>query len=127
MNFKLLPGMFSFSFFIMLQAVMDQLNWQIGKLVLARTSGSESIAVYSVGVQINSLFLMFSCAILGVFSPQIYKLAQEKNAIEKLSELFCKVARFQYFIVFLFGFRLLYLGKVSYFFGQVKDILIRIM
>lgn len=78
MNFKLLPGMFSFSFFIMLQAVMDQLNWQIGKLVLARTSGSESIAVYSVGVQINSLFLMFSCAILGVFSPQIYKLAQEK-------------------------------------------------
>lgn len=111
MNFKLLPGMFSFSFFIMLQAVMDQLNWQIGKLVLARTSGSESIAVYSVGVQINSLFLMFSAAILGVFSPQIYKLVQEKNAIEKLSELFCKVARFQYFIVFFIWISFVIFGK----------------
>lgn len=95
----------------MLQAVMDQLNWQIGKLVLARTSGSESIAVYPVGVQINSLFLMFSAAILGVFSPQIYKLVQEKNAIEKLSELFCKVARFQYFVVFFIWISFVIFGK----------------
>lgn len=97
---SILPTLFNFSFWIMLQSVMDQLNWQIGKLVLVNVSGSTAVAVYSVGVQLNQLFITCSCAISGVFIPQVYKIINSKNAAEKLSDLFCRIGRLQYILLF---------------------------
>lgn len=120
MNFNLLPEMVIFSFFIMLQAITSQIYWEVGKLILAKISGSKHIAVYSVGIQINNMYMMFSTVIVNMFIPQIYKFSKETDGMKKISELFSKIGRIQYYVVvyiwiafFLFGknFLLLWLGE----------------
>lgn len=81
-----------FAGFIAIQAVMDQLNWQVDKFILARVSGADSVAVYSVGSTFNSYFLTISGAVSGVFVAEINRLAARKNDVG-LSSLFNKTSR----------------------------------
>ncbi len=99
-DWKVFKEMIYFSFFIFLQGIMDQFNWQIGKLILARICGSAAIAVYSVGLQFNMIFLSLSTVISGVFIPQVYQLIHEKKSVERLNSLFVKIGRCQFYIVF---------------------------
>lgn len=108
--FSLLPGMFSFSAFIFLQGIMDQLNWQLGKVLLSNFADSTAIAVYSVGLQIDLLFINFAGAFSGVVVPQIYQLVQE-SATDKLTQLWIKVGRYQFFVVYFIWVGFLFFGK----------------
>ena len=108
--FSLLPGMFSFSAFIFLQGIMDQLNWQLGKVLLSNFADSAAIAVYSVGLQIDLLFISFSGAFSGVVVPQIYQLVQD-GATDKLTQLWIKVGRYQFFVVYFIWIGFLFFGK----------------
>lgn len=110
MPFFLLPGMFSFSLFILLQGIMDQFNWQLGKVLLSNFADSTAIAVYSIGVQIDSLFISFSVAFSGVVVPGIYRLVQE-NATQEITELWLKVGRYQFYIVYFIWIGFLFFGK----------------
>ena len=84
--FYLLPGMLSFSVFLVLQGIMDQLNWHLGKILLSYVADSVAIAVYSVGLQIDLLFYGMANAVYGVVVPQIYRLVQEQK-LEELTQL----------------------------------------
>lgn len=97
--FYLLPGMFSFSVFLVLQGVMDQLNWHLGKILLSYVTDSATIAIYSVGLQIYFLFIGMSYAFYGVVVPQIYRLVQERK-LEELTQLWIKVGRYQFYVLF---------------------------
>lgn len=97
--FYLLPGMFSFSLFLVLQGIMDQLNWHLGKVLLSYVADSAAIAVYSVGLQIDLLFGGMASAFYGVVVPQIYKLVQEQK-LEELTQLWIKVGRYQFYVLF---------------------------
>ena len=90
-----------FSGFIVLQAIMDQLNWQIDKFILARTHGTTEISVYSVGATFNTYYMTFSSALSGVFIAQINKL-QAKKEKEKINELFIKSSRIFSYMIWLF-------------------------
>ena len=81
-----------FAGFIAIQAVMDQLNWQVDKFILARVSGADSVAVYSVGSTFNSYFLTISSAVSGVFIAEVNRMAARKKDVE-LSSLFIKTSR----------------------------------
>lgn len=94
----LLPGMATFSFFIFLQGLMDQLNWHLGKLLLANFADSAAIAVYTIGLQIDLLFITFSTAFSGVVMPQIYALVQAKEK-KGLSALWIQVGRYQFYVI----------------------------
>lgn len=96
--FYLLPGMLSFSIFIVIQGIGNQFQWQLGKVLLSYRADSSAIAVYSVGVQIFSVFANMSCAFYGVVVPQIYKLVQEQNR-EALTQLWIKVGRYQFYVL----------------------------
>lgn len=97
--FYLLPGMLSFSVFLVLQGIMDQLNWHLGKILLSYVADSVAIAVYSVGLQIDLLFGSMSSAFYGVVVPQIYRLVQEQK-LEELTQLWIKVGRYQFYVLF---------------------------
>ena len=95
----LLRDIIQFSGFIVFQSIMDQLNWQIDKFILARTHGTEEISIYSVGATFNTYYMTFSSALSGVFIAQINKL-QAQNLNEKLNNLFLKTSRiFSYLIL----------------------------
>ena len=108
--FSLLPGMFSFSIFILLQGIMDQFNWHLGKVLLSNFADSTAIAVYSIGVQIDSLFISFGVAFSGVVVPRIYQLVRE-NATQELTELWLKVGRYQFYVVYFIWLGFLFFGK----------------
>jgi len=108
--FSLLPGMFSFSIFILLQGIMDQFNWHLGKVLLSNFADSTAIAVYSIGVQIDTLFISFGVAFSGVVVPRIYQLVRE-NASQELSELWLRVGRYQFYVVYFIWLGFLLFGK----------------
>ena len=97
--FYLLPGMFSFSVFLVLQGIMDQLNWHLGKILLSYVADSAAIAVYSVGLQIDLMFGNMAGAFYGVVVPQIYRLVQEQK-LDELTQLWIKVGRYQFYVLF---------------------------
>lgn len=99
LDYQLFWLIMSFSVFIFIQSLMDQLNWQLDKFLLARFCGSGEIAVYSLGSQLNTYYIFFAGTISGVFLPQINKYVAMGNCDFELSSLFIKVARIQFIIV----------------------------
>lgn len=99
-NWKLLTEIASFSFYIFLWTIVDQLNWQIGRIILSNTSGSAAVAVFAVGTQFCMMFFVFSTAISGVFVPETYNLVHKSNASELLTSLMIKIGRLQFYVVF---------------------------
>ena len=94
----------------LLQGIMDQFNWHLGKVLLSNFADSTAIAVYSIGVQIDSLFIGFGVAFSGVVVPRIYQLVRE-NARQELSELWLRVGRYQFYVVYFIWLGFLLFGK----------------
>lgn len=99
-----------FSFFVFLQLLMDQINWQIDKFILGMFSGSIAVAIYSIGSQFNNYFIQFSGAIASVFTPRVHKLISQ-NDTNGITDLFIKVGRIQFMVVFFFYLAFLIFGQ----------------
>lgn len=99
------PGMLKnisqFICFIALQSVMDQLNWQIDKFILARTQGTSEISIYSIGSTFNTYFLMIGGAVSGIFIAEINRLVVTGDEI-RLNRLFRRTCKlFTYLVGFI--------------------------
>lgn len=93
-----------FSSFIFINQFVDVINWNLPNFILGITSGAKEVSIYGVANQIKNVFLTISTAISSVYIPQVYKLGNEKNTTQKLSELMCRIGEFQFLIVgYLFG------------------------
>ena len=111
----LLKEMFVFTFFIALNIVINQINLNIDKLLLARFKGTAMVAIYSVGFALYAYYETFSTSISNVFTPRIHKLVnaypdpQERRVA--LTDLFTRVGRIQYLILGLVESGLVFFGK----------------
>lgn len=110
-DWNLLFEIASFSVYIFLWSIVDQLNWQIGRIILSNTSGSAAVAVFAVGTQFCMMFLIFSTSLSGVFVPGVYKLVHENEALKKITDLMIKVGRLQFYIVFFIWLGFVVFGK----------------
>lgn len=106
-----LKEMWSFTFFIFLNQVIDQVNWGIDKFLLGRLAGITAVAVYGLGGQINSMYLYFSTSISNVFVPQVNKLVATTGDNGELTRLFTKVGRIQFMVMSLICTGFIFLGK----------------
>lgn len=102
-DFGLLKEIGSFSFFLFLNMIIDQINWSVDKFILGRVSGTSAVAVYGVGAQINSLYTLFSTSISSVFAPRVNRIAASKSdtMFQEFTDLFIKVGRIQSLVLFL--------------------------
>ena len=98
---SLLKEITVFSSFLLINLIIDQINWNVDKLILGHTSGTEEIAVYGVASQFNSLFMTFSTTISSVFSPRVNHIAvkQGKNYQIEFTKLIAKIGRIQWMIL----------------------------
>lgn len=117
-NFEkgLFKSLFAYSAFIALNMIIDQINWNIDKLLLARFKGTSIVAVYSVGYSLYNYYMSFSTAVSGVFTPRIHKIVNEtKDNLElqrrQLTNLFTRVGRIQLLILGLIGSGIVFFGK----------------
>ena len=95
----LLLELSSFTFFIFLNQVIEQINWSVDKFLLGRMSGTVSISVYSLAAQLNSIYIQFSSAVSEAFVPKIYRMIAEETDDSEISKLFIKVGRVQFIIL----------------------------
>lgn len=101
LQLSLLWEMWAFTFFIFLNQIIDQINWSVDKFLLGRISGTNSVAVYGVGAQINSMYLQMSVAISGIFVPRVNRIVAESDDETELTRLMSQVGRMQFAVLAL--------------------------
>lgn len=119
-QFNMLKSMFAFSFFIFLNQIVDQINWNIDKYIIARFYGAAAVAVYSIGASLNNYYVTISSTISNVFSPRINKLVSAETDDKLLTDLMIKVGRIQFFVLSLIFTGLVFFGEffiVGYYAG----------
>lgn len=98
LEFPLLKEMWSFTFFIFLNMIVDQINWSVDKFLLGRMIGTVAVAVYGVAGQLNSLYLSLSTAVSSVFIPKVNLAVAKEQDMKNVSSLFTRVGRIQFLI-----------------------------
>lgn len=111
----LFKSLFTYTVFIAINTVIDQINWNIDKLLLGRFRGTGEVAVYSVGYTLYQCYMLFSSSISGVFTPRIHKLVndtKEDGVAQRkaLTDLFTKVGRIQFVILGLVASGIVFFG-----------------
>ena len=86
--------------FIVVQSIIDQLNWQIDKFILARTHGTSEISIYTVGSTLNNYYMLIGAAVSGVFIAQINRLVAS-NDNEGLNRLYRKMCKLFTYLIML--------------------------
>lgn len=111
----LFSDLFAYTVFIAIELIVDQINWNIDKVLLARYKGTVMVAIYSVGYSLYTYYQTFSSSISGVFTPRIHKIVNSETSIEnqrtELTELFTKVGRIQFLILALIASGVVFFGK----------------
>lgn len=103
-DFRVMGEVASFSVFIALNSLIDQINWQVDKVILSAVRGSAATAVYGVAAQLNTMYAGASTAISGVFTPRIHRIAQEPDRTRRLAQyndLFIRTGRIQFLLLSL--------------------------
>jgi O-antigen/teichoic acid export membrane protein len=103
---KYINKIFSYSIWIFLGVLMDQLYWRSGHTILGIKSSTEEIAVYAIAILFISYYMTLSSAISGLFLPKATKMFVNKVSQNELTNLMIKVGRIQWFVIsnMLFGF-----------------------
>lgn len=110
-DLKILKNIFTYSFFIFLGTIVDQVNWSVDNFILGVISGSAAVSLYSVAIVVNNMFIMLSTTISGVMLPKISKMVSLSSSNEILTDEFIKVSRIQYYIIFFIASCLIIFGK----------------
>ena len=98
---KLFLETFVYSFYIFIQAIVLQVNVQLGKLVLSVKSTASAVASYSVAIQFYNMFADLSGAAGSVFLPKVSRINTEANKEEGLTNLMIRVGRLQFMLLSL--------------------------
>ena len=110
-NFTLLRTIWHFTFFIFLNQIIDQINWSVDRFLLGRMIGTVAVAVYGLGGQINSMYLMLSSSISSVFIPRVNKIVAESDDNHQLSLLFTRIGRIQFMVLSLIMTGFIFFGQ----------------
>lgn len=119
--------LFTYTVFIAINIIVDQINWNIDKILLARFKGTTMVAIYSVGYSLYVYYMSFSTSISSVFTPRIHQIVNEteldsKEQKEQLTNLFVKVGRIQFLILGWIASGLVLFGKqfIVYFWAGIS-------
>ena len=76
-----------FSFFIFLNAILDQVYWKTGQLILGAIVGTVIVAIYSVAIQLIIAYIGFSANVSTVFLPKLSALATQ-DSMDEINAIF---------------------------------------
>lgn len=109
-DLSLMKEMSLFSFYIFLNMIIDQINWNVDKYILGRIHGTVSVAVYGLATQLNFYYISASTAISNVFIPRVNKIVATNNDNNTLTKLMSRIGRIQFILlsliltgIFIFG------------------------
>lgn len=88
-----------YSFWILLNVIMDKIYWSTGQFVLGAVSGTIAVSVFAVAIQLESMYMQFSSAISSVFLPKVTAMVTRNSSEKVLSALFIRTGRIQYIVM----------------------------
>ena len=112
----LLKSLFVYTGFIALNIIIDQINWNVDKVLLGRFRGTAEVAVYTVGFSLYQYYMQISTAVSGVFTPRIHRIynewkAQPQEMNRRFTDLFIVVGRIQFLILGLVASGVILFGR----------------
>lgn len=95
-----------FSFWALLNQLMDLFYWRSGALVLARTSGPGAVTIFSLGISLPLYFRTASMAISSVIASKIMHMIALNTSREQLTSIMIRAGRLQLALlsIILIGF-----------------------
>lgn len=112
----LLRSIFGYTVFIALNIIIDQINWNIDKMLLGRFKGTAQVAIYSVGYTLYYCYMSFSTAVSSMFSPRVHRIVNEtdeepERQKKELTNLFTRVGRVQFILLGLLASGIFFFGE----------------
>lgn len=108
-NWKLYREMFQFSFWVLLNQIMDMFYWRAGTPIVARLSGAGAVSLFTLGTSFASYFMTASTAISGVVGTKIMQMVAADADGERLTDTMIRAGRMQLTIlcIIILGFLVL--------------------
>ena len=101
---KLFTSILGFSLWLFVFAIVHQLRWQVGQLVIGVYYSTSIVAVYAVGITLGNYYGAFSSAISSVFLPRAIQMTVSKLPKDQLTNTFIKISRIILLVLlFIFG------------------------
>lgn len=92
-------------------SLIDQVFFKTNQVILGIVSGTVAVAVYSVASLIYMNYMALSTAISGVYLPHITEMIAQQVSVSKLSDLFIRIGRLQFFLLALVASGFVIFGK----------------
>lgn len=86
----------TFSFAILLQAIVNQVNQNLDSIILGSMTDTETVAVYSVALNLFTMFNSITLVIGTVYTPQATRMITNHASGEELTDLVIKPGRLQF-------------------------------
>lgn len=99
-SFNLVKSLFIFSFFILLNQVVDMVNNNGPSFILGITLGAKQVATFAIAIQVKNMFFMLSTSLSSLFIPRVNELVNISDGRNLLTDLLIKVGRIQMTILF---------------------------
>lgn len=90
-----------FSSFIFINMIVDHVNWNVDKFILARVSGVVAVAVYGLAGQLNSYYMILGSTVSSVFAPRVNRMVASVDDNAELTSLLTRVGRMQFLVLAL--------------------------
>ena len=94
-NWPFLKEICIYSFWIFLTAIMDKIYWGTGQFVLGAISGTVAVAIFSVAIMLQQMYMQFSTSIAGVLLPRLTSMVSSNRSDRDISDVFIKTGRLQ--------------------------------
>ena len=99
-SFNLVRSLFVFSFFILLNQIVDMVNNNGPSFVLGIVLGAKQVATFAIAIQVKNMFFMLSTSLSTVFIPKVNEIVNQSNTKKLLTDLMIRVGRIQMTILF---------------------------
>ena len=97
---RLLLHIFSFSGYILLNMVFDQIFWKTGQVVLGAVVNAAAVGVYGIATQlITSGYMEVSSGVTSVFLPKLTAMSAKTNDMREINSLFNRIGHIQALLV----------------------------
>ncbi len=97
---KLLLHIFSFSGYILLNMVFDQIFWKTGQVVLGAVASAAAVGVYGIATQlITSGYMEVSSGVTSVFLPKLTAMSAKTDDMTEINGLFDRIGHIQALLV----------------------------
>lgn len=91
--------------------LIDQVFFKTNQIILGIVSGTAAVAVYSISSLIYMNYMALSTAISGVYLPHVTEIVAKNEPVKKLSDLFIKIGRYQYYLLALVASSFIIFGR----------------